>query len=65
MEKIQFNKFRGKVALFNNLKAYIETETQTDFLLNKKTWNFFLNWKIVFKVQFSKPIFRFQNYISL
>lgn len=31
MEKIQFNKFRGKVALLNNLKAYIETETQTGF----------------------------------
>lgn len=41
MEKIQLNKFRGKVALFNNPKAYIETETQMDFLLSKRNWNLF------------------------
>lgn len=50
MEKIQFNKFRRNY-LFNNLKAYIETETQTNFLLNKRNWYFFSIRKIVFKLQ--------------
>lgn len=60
MEKIQFNKFRRNY-LFNNLKAYIETETQTNFLLNKRNWYFFSIRKIVFKLQFSKLIFHFQS----